>query len=454
MTDLKRDFPDGPRLQVVSLDTTLAIEAGIDEIVVTLFQAVGLVILVTFIFLQNFRATLIPTLAVPVSLVGTFVAFPLLGFSINTLSLLGLVLAIGIVVDDAIVVVEAVTAKMEQGMGAERKRPSSAMKEVSAPIVATSLSLLAVFVPVAFMAGITGRLYQQFAITIAVSVAISSINALTLSPALSALLLRPPGERGRSPLQPFYDGFNASCSSAPPAATCRSRRASSPGDSVMCVALLGGLTVIMAGLFGAVPGGFVPEEDQGYFLVNIQLPDAASLQRTDEVTAQGRTDRWKACRASSRPRRSPATACSPPRWHRIPRSCSCRSRTGTSAAIRSCTCENITRHGQPQTRHRGTGSRGLCLRPAGDSGAGHRLRLQHDAAGSLPAIRRSTLLNRPPRLWNARLPAGDRRCDHHLSAPRCRRFSCARRQRQGPETGRVAGRREYHDSGRFSAAPM
>jgi len=282
MTELKQDFPDGLDY-LVSLDTTLAIEAGINEIVVTLFQAVGLVILVTFIFLQNFRATLIPTLAVPVSLIGTFVAFPLLGFSINTLSLLGLVLAIGIVVDDAIVVVEAVTAKMEQGMG-PKEATVAAMKEVSAPIVATSLSLIAVFVPVAFMGGITGRLYQQFAITIAISVAISSINALTLSPALSAMLLRPPGEKGRSPLQTFYDGFNRLFERATggymSVATGFAKRL------VMSVALLGGLTVIMAGLFGAVPGGFVPEEDQGYFLVNIQLPDAASLQRTDEVTAK------------------------------------------------------------------------------------------------------------------------------------------------------------------------
>ena len=191
--------------------TLLAIpieEAGIREIVVTLFQAVALVIFVVFIFLQNARATLIPALAVPVSLIGTFAVFPLLGFTINTLSLLGLVLAIGIVVDDAIVVVEAVTAKMEKGMS-PKDATIAAMKEVSAPIVATSLSLIAVFVPVAAMGGITGRLYQQFAITIAISVAISSINALTLSPALSALLLRPPGSGKRSPLQPFYDRFNA-----------------------------------------------------------------------------------------------------------------------------------------------------------------------------------------------------------------------------------------------------
>jgi HAE1 family hydrophobic/amphiphilic exporter-1 len=282
IAELSRDFP-ADLDSVVSLDTTLAITAGIREIIVTLFQAIVLVILVVFIFLQNVRATLIPTLAVPVSLIGAFAVFPLLGFSINTLSLLGLVLAIGIVVDDAIVVVEAVTTKMEQGMQ-PKEATIAAMKEVSGPIVATSLALLAVFVPVAFMGGITGRLYQQFAITIAVSVAISSINALTLSPALSSLLLRPPGQTKKSPLQPFYDRFNTMFAKATGGylniTGVFARRV------VLSVMLLVGLTVIMAGLFRAVPGGFVPEEDQGYFLLNIQLPDAASLQRTAEVTAK------------------------------------------------------------------------------------------------------------------------------------------------------------------------
>ena len=280
MEDLSKDFPDD-LAYIVSLDTTLAIEEGIREIVVTLFQAVALVILVVFIFLQNARATLIPTLAVPVSLIGTFMVFPLLGFSINTLSLLGLVLAIGIVVDDAIVVVEAVTAKMEEGLK-PKEATLAAMKEVSGPIVATSLSLIAVFVPVAAMGGITGRLYQQFAITIAISVAISSINALTLSPALSAMLLRPPGGKA-SPLQPFYDRFNRvferTTKSYMGVAGFFMRRIG------VSLALLAGLTILLSGLFGIVPNGFVPEEDQGYFLVNVQLPDAASLERTDKVVA-------------------------------------------------------------------------------------------------------------------------------------------------------------------------
>ncbi|MFW2403949.1 MAG: efflux RND transporter permease subunit [Gammaproteobacteria bacterium] len=279
MEEAKKNFPEGLDY-TISLDTTLAIEEGIDEIITTLFQAVALVILVVFIFLQNVRATLIPSLAVPVSLIGTFMVFPLLGFSINTLSLLGLVLAIGIVVDDAIVVVEAVTAKMEQGMQPKEATIAS-MKEVSGPIVATSLSLIAVFVPVAAMGGITGRLYQQFAITIAISVAISSINALTLSPALSALLLKPPSEQKKSFLQPFYDRFNKLFERATGgymniASFFTKRLAISIGS-------LAALTILLIGLFGVVPGGFVPEEDEGYFLINLQLPDAASLERTNGV---------------------------------------------------------------------------------------------------------------------------------------------------------------------------
>ena len=282
MEEMAQDFPDDLDY-LVSLDTTLAIEEGINEIITTLWQAMLLVILVVFIFLQNWRATLIPSIAVPVSLIGTFAVFPLLGFSINTLSLLGLVLAIGIVVDDAIVVVEAVTAKMEKGLKPV-EATIAAMKEVSGPIVATSLSLIAVFVPVAMMGGITGRLYQQFAITIAISVAISSINALTLSPALSALLLRPPSEKKDNWLTPFYKRFNSmfarTTNNYMKLAGLFSRKL------IMSAAALVAIIVLMSGLFGMVPGGFVPEEDQGYFLVNVQLPDAASLERTDVITAQ------------------------------------------------------------------------------------------------------------------------------------------------------------------------
>ncbi len=278
MDKLSKRFPEGVEY-TVSLDTTLAVREGIREIVVTLFEALTLVILVVFIFLQGYRATLIPLLAIPVSLVGTFVVFPLLGFSINTLSLFGLVLAIGLVVDDAIVVVEAVEHHIEQGLSS-RDATLKAMSEVSGPIVATTLILVAVFVPTAFIPGITGRLYQQFAVTIAVSVVFSSFNALTLSPALSSMLLRPRTEM-RGPLGRFFAWFN------------RSFERATDGYIGVCalairkvgisLVLLGGITVL-AGLAGArLPGSFLPEEDQGYFYMNVQLPPAASLQRTAEV---------------------------------------------------------------------------------------------------------------------------------------------------------------------------
>jgi hydrophobe/amphiphile efflux-1 (HAE1) family protein len=274
-------FPDDVEY-VVSLDTTKPITAGIREIVVTLFQAVFLVILVVYIFLQSARATLIPTLTVPVSLIGAFAVFPLLGFSINTLSLLGLVLAIGIVVDDAIVVVEAVTAKMEKGMNSH-DATIEAMREVSGPIVATSLALIAVFVPVATMGGITGMLYQQFAITIAIAVAISSINALTLSPALASMLLKPPGE-SKSVFDKFFRWFNRWFEVATEKFmvltayfTHKVSRA-----AILLVALVAGVVM----LFSILPGGFVPEEDQAYIMAGVVMPDSASLQRTDAVMKQ------------------------------------------------------------------------------------------------------------------------------------------------------------------------
>ena len=279
MADLKERFP-ADLDYVVALDTTLAVTEGIKEIVHTLFEALILVIIVVFIFLQGWRATLIPLLAVPVSLVGTFVFFPLLGFSINTLSLFGLVLAIGLVVDDAIVVVEAVEHHIEQGMS-PKDATLKAMEEVSGPVIAIAIILAAVFVPTAFIPGITGRLYQQFAVTIAVSVIISAFNALTLSPALSAMLLRPK-KKSWGPLQKFYDGFN------------RIFGRSTDGYVNWCdhlirkskMSLLFLLaTAILAGFFGKhLPVSFLPDEDQGFVYAGLQLPDAASLQRTDAVT--------------------------------------------------------------------------------------------------------------------------------------------------------------------------
>src|SRR6516162_2943821 len=206
MENLKQRFPKGLDY-VISLDTTLPVTAGIKEIIKTLVEALILVILVVYLFLQSWRAALIPLLAVPVSLIGTFILFPILGFSINTLSLFGLVLAIGLVVDDAIVVVEAVEHHIENGLS-PRDAAIKAMDEVSGPVIAIALILAAVFIPTAFIPGITGRLYQQFAVTIAVSVILSAFNALSLSPALSALLLKPRKTRGRGPLGLFFRGFN------------------------------------------------------------------------------------------------------------------------------------------------------------------------------------------------------------------------------------------------------
>ena len=206
MEKIKESFP--PDLDyVVALDTTLSVSEGIKEIQHTLIEALVLVILVVFLFLQGWRATLIPLLAVPVSLVGTFMLFPVFGFSINTLSLFGLVLAIGLVVDDAIVVVEAVEHHIEKGLS-PKDATLKAMEEVTGPVIAIAVILAAVFVPTAFIPGITGQLYQQFAVTIAISVIISAFNALTLSPALCAMLLKPK-VKGSGPLQKFYDGFNS-----------------------------------------------------------------------------------------------------------------------------------------------------------------------------------------------------------------------------------------------------
>lgn len=281
MDELSKTFPEGVNY-TVSLDSTKAITTGIDEIFETLIIALILVILVVFLFIQDWRATLIPTVAIPVSLIGAFIVFPLLGFSINVLSLLGLVLAIGIVVDDAIVVVEAVQVNIQNGMNAI-DATNKAMREVTAPIVATTLVLVAVFVPVAAMGGITGRLYQQFAITVAVSVIFSAVNALTLSPALCALLLRKP-KPYKGLVGKFFAGFNRVFDKTSDSYTifaghfARKMKRGAIYILIMVVAL------VFVGR--GVPGGFIPEEDQGYFLVNIQLPNAASLQRSDVVTRE------------------------------------------------------------------------------------------------------------------------------------------------------------------------
>src|SRR5499427_3281256 len=265
MEELKRRFPQDLDYKI-SLDTTLAVREGIKEIVITLFEALALVIFVVYVFLQGWRATLIPLLAVPVSLVATFTVFPLLGFSINTLSLFGLVLAIGLVVDDAIVVVEAVEHHIEQGMS-PRDASFKAMEQVSGPVVAIAIILAAVFVPTAFIPGITGRLYQQFAVTIAVSVIISAFNALSLSPALSALLLRPKKE-SRGPLAFFFKGFNNVFGSATNGYVHLCRMLMRRG--LLCVLFLVLVVFVTGWLGGKIPQGFVPTEDQGYLYANLQ----------------------------------------------------------------------------------------------------------------------------------------------------------------------------------------
>ncbi|MGB7493917.1 MAG: multidrug efflux RND transporter permease subunit [Candidatus Acidiferrum sp.] len=278
MEELRTRFPQDLNY-VISLDTTLPITEGMKEITHTLLEAIVLVIIVVFLFLQNWRATLIPLLAVPVSLIGTFAIFPLLGFSINTLSLFGMILAIGLVVDDAIVVVEAVEHHIEHGLS-PKDATFKAMEEVSGPVIGIALVLSSVFIPMAAMGGIKGLLNQQFAVTIAISVLISAFNALTLSPALSALLLRP-RKKTRGPLGKFFDWFNRWFGKMTGGYVNWShfliRR------WVLALLLLVGISVGGVLLGNSLPTSFIPEEDQGYAFIQLQLPDAASLQRTDAV---------------------------------------------------------------------------------------------------------------------------------------------------------------------------
>jgi len=279
MTQMRQRFPEDLDY-VVALDTTRSVTEGMKEIVLTLVIAIGLVIVVVYIFLQGWRATLIPLLAVPVSLVGTFILFPVFGFSINTLSLFGLVLAIGLVVDDAIVVVEGVERHIEEGM-TPKNAALKAMEELSGPVVGIALVLSAVFVPTAFIPGITGKLYQQFAVTIALSVLLSAFNALTLSPALAALLLKPK-EESHGLLRRFFDWFNRVFDRATEGYV---------GWSSVLVKKTGVVIVFLlafcvaAGFFAnRVPSSFLPDEDQGYAYVNVQLPNGSSLERTTAVS--------------------------------------------------------------------------------------------------------------------------------------------------------------------------
>jgi len=278
MAQVKSTFPQDMDY-VVSLDTTLSVSEGIKDIVATLLIAILLVTVVVYLFLQGWRATLIPLLAVPVSLIGTFVFFPAFGFSINTLSLFGLVLAIGLVVDDAIVVVEAVERHIEAG-SPPKEAALKAMREISGPVIGIALVLSAVFVPTAFIPGITGRLYQQFAVTIAISVILSAFNALTLSPALAALMLRPRGEN-RGLLRPFFDWFNNLFARGTRGYVRGSAALIRKSAVALCVLIaFGGAALAVS---GKVPTSFLPDEDQGYLFLHLQLPNAASLERTGDT---------------------------------------------------------------------------------------------------------------------------------------------------------------------------
>src|ERR1700678_3048794 len=281
VAEARTRFPDDMDY-VIPIDSTLAVSEGIKEIVETLLIAIGLVILVVYVFLQGWRATLIPLLAVPISLVGTFLFFPLFGFTVNTLSLFGLVLAIGLVVDDAIVVVEGVERHIEEGMS-PKDAALKAMEEISGPVIGIALVLSAVFIPTAFIPGITGRLYQQFAVTIAISVILSAFNALTLSPALAALLLRP-REQSHGLLRRFFDWFNRVFERANDGYVRWSGVLLK--KTLVVVALLIAFCVA-AGFFASrVPSSFLPDEDQGYVYVNLQLPNSASLERTSQAATQ------------------------------------------------------------------------------------------------------------------------------------------------------------------------
>ncbi len=278
MEHAKTLFPSEMDYKIV-YDTTPAVEASIHEILKTFVEALILVTIVVFIFLQNIRATIIPLLTIPISLVGTFIFFPILGFSVNTLSMFGLVLAIGIVVDDAIVVVEAVIHHLEHGLP-PKEATIKAMSEVAAPVIGIALILSAVFVPVALLGGLVGSMYKQFALTIAISVLLSAFNALSLTPALCAMLLKPPKPM-RGPIGIFFRGFNKVFDVTTNGYVHVSRLLVRRG--ILTVGIVG--VVVLGAVFfaKAIPAGFIPDEDQGIFGVNVQLPPGASLARTSEV---------------------------------------------------------------------------------------------------------------------------------------------------------------------------
>ena len=288
MKELRTRFPDGLDYQIV-YDTTPFIRESVNEVFYTLRDAVILVSLVMLVFLQSWRAALIPLIAVPVAIVGTFAVMAALGFSLNNLSLFGLVLAIGIVVDDAIVVVENIERWLDRALP-PREAARKAMDEVTGPVIAVGLVLFAVFIPAAFLGGISGQFFRQFAVTIAVSTVISAFNSLTLSPALAAILLRP-----RGPPRPDHLAAGHAAGLVLPAVQPGVRRRHGPlrpaGGGLLRISLLtmlvyGGLLGLTYWQFNRTPTGFIPQQDKGYLLLNVQLPDSASVQRTQKLMAQ------------------------------------------------------------------------------------------------------------------------------------------------------------------------
>ena len=280
MARLAERFPSDMHADL-TLDTTIPVTEGAKEILITLAEAIGLVLLVVFLFLESFRATWVPIQTIPVSLIGTFLFFPMVGFTINTLSLLGLVLAVGLVVDDAIVVVEAVQAKIDEGL-TPHDAAIAAMDEVGGALVGIALVLSSVFIPAGFILGITGSLYRQFALTIAFSVLLSMVNALTYKPAQCALILRPRAKDApRGPLGRFFAAFDRVFTSAQEGYVRGSHALIRKAGLSLLV--LAAFAVFAVGLGKILPRSFMPQEDQGYFLVNVQLPEAASLQRTNAV---------------------------------------------------------------------------------------------------------------------------------------------------------------------------
>ena len=340
MEELSKRFPKGIAY-AMHYDTTRFVSASMHDVLITLVEALLLVVAVVFIFLQSWRTTIIPTIAIPVSLIATLVVMQLLGFSLNMLSLLGMVLAIGLVVDDAIVVVENVERQLEAGLQ-PLAAARAAMKEVTGPIIATTAVLMAVFVPVAFIPGVAGRLYNQFALTVAISVGISAFNSLTLSPALSAAFLRHRGEAQLRAVPLVQQPASTGCRTPMPHGVrvlIRLRWA-------MLALFVAGARRDLSASRMRIPSTFLPVEDQGYFFVVIQLPDGASLERTDAVAKQVR-DILKRRPASISSARSAASTSSPARRSRTRRWSSPSSSRGTSGRP-SRGASNIVARGAPE----------------------------------------------------------------------------------------------------------